>query len=123
MTLDVAIKNAGDGFLKEVANGGTAGGSLPGVGARGLVEELGELARTVRGRRILINLTSQSTNSDVKSLVLRLLQNWATAFESKSNLAISELVLMYRRLKHEGQPFPPRDPSATAAMIDSMAVR
>jgi len=68
-------------------------------------------------------LTAQSTNSDVKSLVLRLLQNWATAFESKSNLAISELVLMYRRLKHEGQPFPPRDPSATAAMIDSMAVR
>lgn len=48
MTLDVAIKNAGDGFLKEVANGGTAGGALPGVGARGLVEELGELARTVR---------------------------------------------------------------------------
>ena len=48
MTLDVAIKNAGDGFLKEVANGGTAGGALPGVGARGLVEELGEMARAVR---------------------------------------------------------------------------
>lgn len=64
----------------------------------------------------------QSTNHDVKSTTLRLFQNWATAFQSKPPLSISELVLTYTRLRsEERQPFPPVSSSATAAMIDSMS--
>jgi hepatocyte growth factor-regulated tyrosine kinase substrate len=64
----------------------------------------------------------QTTNNAVRSTILRQLQNWATAFETKPHLASSEMVQLYRSLKSQGLPFPYKDPSATAAMIDSMAV-
>jgi len=57
----------------------------------------------------------------VKEKLKRDFQNWALAFESVPMLASSELVTNYRRLKTLGIEFPPKDPLATAAMVDSMS--
>lgn len=40
-------------------------------------------------------------NHDVKTKILRLIQNWATAFEGKANL--SYMGEVYRALQHEGE--------------------
>ena len=112
--MDVAIKNSGDSFLKEVAGVGTSSssGALPGVpgsnAKSNIVDELSELARA-------------SPNNDVRTTTLRLIQNWATAMQTKPALSISELVMLYSRLRSLGQPFPPISAEATASMISSMS--
>ncbi|GAA96341.1 uncharacterized protein L969DRAFT_88785 [Mixia osmundae IAM 14324] len=104
LTLDICIKNGGDAFLREVSGASSSNAS----GSKDLVDDLAELAHSAH-------------DSNVRSTVLRLVQNWATAFQSKPALAYSKLSLVYTRLRQSGLPFPKIDPSATAAMIDSMA--
>ncbi|KAJ3485136.1 hypothetical protein NLI96_g5188 [Meripilus lineatus] len=90
---DVCIKNGGDQFLSEVAS-----------------------------REFMDNLVSilkiPVLNHDVKTKILRLIQNWATAFEGKPSLGYVGEV--YRTLQREGYSFPPRDfASSSTAMVDT----
>ncbi|KAI0735826.1 hypothetical protein C8Q76DRAFT_766096 [Earliella scabrosa] len=90
---DICIKNGGDAFLIEVAS-----------------------------REFMDNLVSilkmPGLNHDVKSKILRLVQDWAIAFEGKPSL--SYVGEVYRTLQREGFNFPPRDPAVTAsAMVDT----
>ncbi|KAH9836690.1 ubiquitin binding protein [Rhodofomes roseus] len=90
---DTCVKNGGDLFLQEVAT-----------------------------REFMDNLISilkmPTLNHDVKNKILRLIQNWALAFEGKPSLGYVGEV--YRMLQHEGFTFPPRDPAATtSAMVDT----
>ncbi|MBW0464376.1 hypothetical protein O181_004091 [Austropuccinia psidii MF-1] len=94
--IDVCVKNGGDTFLKE-------------IGSRPFSEDCAQL------------LTNLTTNPQVKEKLKRDFQNWALAFEAVPFLSSSELVTNYRRLKTLGIEFPPKDPSATAAMVDSMS--
>ncbi|KAM0790784.1 hypothetical protein ACM66B_004632 [Microbotryomycetes sp. NB124-2] len=94
---DICVKNGGTPFLVQVA----------------AKESANELEVLGRG-------TPQS-NRDVKERVLAKIQDWATAFQGKDALRHSELVRTYERMRHEGQPFPARDPTATAAMVDSLS--
>lgn len=48
---------------------------------------------------------AKAMNQDVKQKVLRLVQNWAVAFESKPTLAYAGEV--YRQLQREGADFLP----------------
>lgn len=97
--LDVCVKNGGTPFLVL-------------VGAR---EFSGALESLARGRA--------DGNRDVREMVLRKVQDWATAFQMMDALKGTELVRAYERMRAEGLPFPPRDPTATAAMVDSLSVR
>lgn len=116
LTLDTCIKNSGDAFLKEVAGVSTA---TLWTSSFGTIVGAGASASIVQDIENTIKLTS---NADVRQTTLRLLQNWAIAFQSKPSLSISELVLMYTRLKNEGvYRFPPVSKAATAAMIDSIS--
>ncbi|KAI0932932.1 hypothetical protein AcW1_000097 [Taiwanofungus camphoratus] len=87
---DTCIKNGGDAFLSEVAS-----------------------------REFMDNLVSilkmPALNIDVKNKILRLVQNWALAFEGKPTLGYVGEV--YRTLQHEGFDFPPRDPVVTSSAI------
>lgn len=70
------MKNGGDPFLVEVAS-----------------------------REFMDNLVSilkmPALNHDVKNKILRLIQNWATAFEGRANLSyVGEI---YKTLQHEGK--------------------
>ncbi|EGF98547.1 uncharacterized protein MELLADRAFT_118517 [Melampsora larici-populina 98AG31] len=94
--IDICIKNGGDAFLKE-------------IGARDFSEECAQI------------LTNPSSNREVREKLKKEFQNWALAFEAVSFLSHSELVHNYKRLSSLGIEFPPRDPSATAAMVDSMS--
>lgn len=94
--LDVAIKNGGTPFLKAVAD-------------RDAAAELDRLARSAENR-------------DVREKVRARVQDWAGAFEGKGELGGSELVRRYRAMREEGITFPARDPTATAAMVDSLSV-
>lgn len=94
--IDICIKNGGDAFLKEIA-------------AREFSEECAQI------------LTNPSSNREVREKLKKEFQNWALAFEAVSFLSHSELVHNYKRLSSLGIEFPPRDPSATAAMVDSMS--
>jgi growth factor-regulated tyrosine kinase substrate len=107
LTLDVAIKNSGDAFLREVASSSISNVAYITTSTDvSLVDSIGNMARSVRqpissaSSRQLTD--AQTSNHDVRVTTLRLLQNWATAFESRPNLAISPLVLLYRRLRVEG---------------------
>lgn len=110
--IDTCVKNGGDHFLVEVAS-----------------------------REFMDNLVSiikvPTVNTDVKQKTLRLIQNWAIAFEGKPTL--SYVPTLYKSLKGEGESstrrggddvspdrpcagftFPPYDPvAASAAMVDS----
>jgi len=94
--IDVCVKNGGDSFLKE-------------VGGREFSEDCAQI------------ISNPISNREVKEKLKRDFQNWALAFESVPMLASSELVTNYRRLKTLGIEFPPKDPLATAAMVDSMS--
>ncbi|KAK4047875.1 Vacuolar protein-sorting-associated protein 27 [Microbotryomycetes sp. JL221] len=95
--LDICVKNGGTPFLIQ-------------VGSKETAQELETLGRG-----------SASTNRDVKERVLAKLQDWATAFQGKDALRHTELVRTYERMRNEGLPFPARDPTATAAMVDSLS--
>ncbi|EMD41514.1 hypothetical protein CERSUDRAFT_146526 [Gelatoporia subvermispora B] len=90
---DTCIKNGGDPFLQEVAS-----------------------------REFMDNLVSilklPWLNIDVKNKMLRLIQNWAIAFEGKPTLGYVGEV--YKTLQREGFSFPPRDPAViSSAMVDT----
>ncbi|KAI0075927.1 ubiquitin binding protein [Panus rudis PR-1116 ss-1] len=90
---DICIKNGGDPFLVEVAS-----------------------------REFMDNLVSilkmPALNHDVKNKILRLVQNWAIAFEGKPQL--SYVGEVYKTLQREGFNFPPRDPAVvSSAMVDT----
>ncbi|KAI0762461.1 hypothetical protein C8Q74DRAFT_1382419 [Fomes fomentarius] len=90
---DICIKNGGDPFLLEVAS-----------------------------REFMDNLVSilkmPGLNHDVKNKILRVVQDWATAFEGKPSL--SYVGEVYRTLQRDGFNFPPRDPVVTSsAMVDT----
>ncbi|KAG0139318.1 hypothetical protein CROQUDRAFT_52110 [Cronartium quercuum f. sp. fusiforme G11] len=96
--IDICIKNGGDTFLKEIGT------------TKEFTEDCTQL------------ITNSLTNREVKQKLLRDYQNWSIAFESVPFLSGSELVNNYRRLKSIiGIEFPPKDPSATSAMVDSMS--
>ncbi|KAH8916452.1 hypothetical protein BT69DRAFT_1355678 [Atractiella rhizophila] len=94
--LDVCVKNSGDGFLKE-------------VGGKGGADEFENVIK------------SPTTHHEVQALLLSLFQTWALAFKAKAGLSNMELVNTYHRLVGEGIKFPPKDSSATGALIDSMS--
>lgn len=74
--LDVCIKNGGDHFLVEIAS-------------REFMDNM-------------VSLLKQPTiNREVKDTMLRLTQNWATAFEGKSTL--SYVGEVYKTLQQEGE--------------------
>ncbi|KAG8715154.1 Vacuolar protein-sorting-associated protein 27 [Ceratobasidium sp. 423] len=87
---DVCIKNGGDHFLEQIAS-----------------------------REFMDNLVSilkqPALNYEVKSKMLRLIQNWALAFESKPSLGYVPEV--YKSLKNQGFNFPPPDTSAKAKAL------
>ncbi|KIJ45196.1 hypothetical protein M422DRAFT_207487 [Sphaerobolus stellatus SS14] len=90
---DICVKNGGDHFLNEVAS-----------------------------REFMDNLVSilkmPGLNIDVKTKLLRLIQNWSIAFEGKYTLGYVGQV--YKELKSEGFNFPPKDlTAASSAMIDT----
>jgi hepatocyte growth factor-regulated tyrosine kinase substrate len=60
-----------------------------------------------------------SVNPEVRSKILELIQNWATATEGRYEL--SYIGEVYRTLQREGYQFPPRV-SVSSSMIDSSAV-
>lgn len=101
--MDYAVKNGGNHFLTEV-------GATPTTLA---LEHLATGGNRYDGR----------TNPQVQELALALIQNWAIAFKAKPTLKHSELVRSYDSSRARGVVFPPRDPLATAAMVDSLSVR
>lgn len=66
---------------------------------------------------------ARGSNRDVRDQTLGKIQEWAVAFKGKDNLRDTSLVRTYERIKNEGLPFPAKDPTATAAMVDSLSVR
>ncbi|KAK4698726.1 hypothetical protein P7C70_g7545, partial [Phenoliferia sp. Uapishka_3] len=96
--LDICIKNGGTPFLVQV----------------GAKDFSGELEVLARGK--------PDGNRDVKELVLKKVQDWASAFMMMNGLKGTDLVRSYERMRNEGIPFPPKDPTATAAMVDSLSV-
>jgi growth factor-regulated tyrosine kinase substrate len=80
----------------------------------------------IASREFIDNLTSLlkavgpgEVNDDVKSKILSLIQNWASAAEGRPNLVyIGEV---YKSLQHEGYRFPPKE-SVASSMFDSSAV-
>lgn len=90
---DTCIKNGGDPFLVEIAS-------------RDFMDNLVSI------------LKIPALNLDVKNMILRLVQNWALAFDGRPGL--SYVGEVYRTLQREGFTFPPRDPAATSsAMVDT----
>ncbi|KAF9042153.1 hypothetical protein BJ165DRAFT_1372253 [Panaeolus papilionaceus] len=90
---DICVKNGGDAFLVEIAS-----------------------------REFLDNLVSilkmPALNHDVKTTILRLIQNWSIAFEGKPTLSYTGQV--YKTLLNEGYKFPPKDLAvANSAMVDT----
>ncbi|GAA5903531.1 hypothetical protein JCM5296_006852 [Sporobolomyces johnsonii] len=96
--LDVCIKNGGTPFLVAIANKQSA-------------SDLDALARGAR----------PDFDRNVRDKVRVKVQDWATAFRAKDQLSDSDLVRAYDRMRNDGLPFPARDPTATAAMVDSLS--
>ncbi|KAG8844412.1 Vacuolar protein-sorting-associated protein 27 [Tulasnella sp. 330] len=89
--IDICIKNGGDHFLVEIAS-------------REFMDNLVSL------------LKQPAINREVKETILRMVQNWATAFEGKPSLSYTGEV--YKTLQREGFRFPPKDAIANA-MVDT----
>ncbi|KAF8634107.1 hypothetical protein AX15_001073 [Amanita polypyramis BW_CC] len=90
---DTCVKNGGDLFLNEIAS-----------------------------REFMDNLVSilnmQNLHHEVKSTILKHIQNWSIAFEGKPNL--SYVGQVYKNLQQEDWKFPPKDPSVvSSAMVDT----
>ncbi|GAA5897435.1 uncharacterized protein JCM6883_006697 [Sporobolomyces salmoneus] len=100
--LDVCIKNGGTPFLLQIADKDK--------------EFYSGLEALARGTG-----TGGGGNRDVKEKVLEKVQEWAEAFKGKEGLRETQLVKTYERLRLEGLPFPKKDPTATAAMVDSLS--
>ncbi|KAK0232712.1 vacuolar sorting-associated protein Vps27 [Armillaria fumosa] len=90
---DICIKNGGDHFLIEVAS-------------REFIDNLVSI------------LKMPALNLEVKSTILRLIQNWSVAFEGKPSLLY--VTQVYKTLNMEGFTFPPKDLTITnSAMVDT----
>ncbi|XP_006454856.1 hypothetical protein AGABI2DRAFT_190088 [Agaricus bisporus var. bisporus H97] len=90
---DTCVKNGGDHFLAEIAS-----------------------------REFMDNLVSilkvPALNHQVKNTILRLVQNWSTAFEGR--YALGYVGQVYKSLQGEGFKFPPKDIAvANSAMVDT----
>lgn len=72
---DTCVKNGGDLFLNEIAS-------------REFVDNLVSI------------LNIQTLNHEVKTMILRLIQNWSVAFEGKPNL--NYVGQVYKKLQQEG---------------------
>ncbi|KAH9466058.1 hypothetical protein MJO29_007730 [Puccinia striiformis f. sp. tritici] len=95
--IDICIKNGGDNFLKEIS-------------AKQFSEDCAQI------------ISNPNSNREVRLKLKTDFQNWALAFESVPILSNSELVSNYKKLKNiQAIDFPPKDPLATAAMVDSMS--
>lgn len=94
---DTCVKNGGSHFMAEIAS-------------PEFINNLTSLLRVQGGA---------STDNQVRSKILELIQNWAAAAEGRSNLVyIGET---YRTLQREGWNFPPKVDVASS-MYDSSAV-
>lgn len=90
---DICIKNGGDHFLVEIAS------------------------REFQDNLVSI-LKMPTLNYEVKQLILRLVQNWGLACESRPGASYVSTV--YKNLQNEGFTFPPRDmAAANAAMVST----
>ncbi|KAF8816712.1 ubiquitin binding protein [Phlegmacium glaucopus] len=90
---DICIKNGGDPLLAEIAS-------------REFIDNLVSILKV------------PALNHDVKTNILRLIQNWSIAFEGKP--ALNYVGQVYKTLTTEGYKFPPKDPAVTsAAMVDT----
>ncbi|GAA5944249.1 uncharacterized protein JCM15063_006578 [Sporobolomyces koalae] len=94
--LDVCIKNGGTPFLVH-------------------------LAATDKECSTQLERLAKGSQRDVKDKALDKLQEWATAFKTQARLRDSHLVKTYDQLRLAGLPFPVKDPTATAAMVDSLS--
>jgi len=74
--VDICIKNGGDPFLAEIAS-------------REFIDNLVSILKV------------PALNHDVKSNILRLIQNWSVAFEGKP--ALSYVGQVYKTLTNEGK--------------------
>lgn len=63
-------------------------------------------------------IRSHGTNPEVKTMALRMFQQWALAFESRRDLAF--LVDVYHELKNSGVKFPPPPTGSSTHMIDTI---
>ncbi|EGN92709.1 hypothetical protein SERLA73DRAFT_117010 [Serpula lacrymans var. lacrymans S7.3] len=90
---DVCVKNGGDLFLNEVAS-------------REFIDNLVSILKV------------PGLNPQVKNEILKIIQNWALAFEGRASLGYVGQV--YKSLKTEGYDFPPKDLAlANSAMVDT----
>ncbi|GAA5985877.1 hypothetical protein JCM10908_006316 [Rhodotorula pacifica] len=110
---DVLVKNAGKQFLASFAAlGVTQGGAVT------------QLEYLVAGPKP--GSPSQPVNREVQQLARQKLQDWASAFSASGRVALaqSDLVRLYDRLSRSSSgsvTFPPKDATATAAMVDSLS--
>ncbi|GAA6021569.1 hypothetical protein JCM11491_000259 [Sporobolomyces phaffii] len=99
--VDVCIKNGGTPFLVQLADKDKE--FPPG------------LEQLARGDK-------KDANRDVRDKALEKLQEWAVAFKGKDALRDTQLVKVYDKLKSVDRlEFPVKDPTATAAMVDSLS--